>query len=137
MSSHSHNGHGHRHQEAGARVGEKDRKRLAVVLGITGLYMLVELVAGLLTGSLALLSDAGHMLSDVAALGLALFAIWFADRPATPQKTFGYYRVEILAALANGVTLVVIAIGIFIEAWERLWRPQAVDSGPMLIVGVL
>jgi cobalt-zinc-cadmium efflux system protein len=118
-------------------VGEKDRKRLAVVLGITGLYMLVELVAGLLTGSLALLSDAGHMLSDVAALGLALFAIWFADRPATPQKTFGYYRVEILAALANGVTLVVIALGIFYEAFHRFFKPEPVESGPMLVVAVL
>jgi cobalt-zinc-cadmium efflux system protein len=131
---HAHHGHGHGY---GPRVAKEDRQRLAIVLALTAAFMVVEAVAGYMTRSLALLSDAAHMLSDVAALSLALFAIWFAERPANPQKTFGYYRVEILAALANGVTLVVIAIGIFVEAWERLWRPETVDSEPMLIVGIL
>ena len=83
-----------------------------------------EVVGGLLTNSLALLSDAGHMLADVAALVLALLALWFAGRPITPRKTYGYYRMEILAALANGVALVVISLLIAYEAFHRIKSPE-------------
>jgi cobalt-zinc-cadmium efflux system protein len=88
--------------------------------------MFAEVVGGFLTNSLALLSDAGHMLADVAAILLALLALWFAARPVTPQKTYGYYRMEILAALANGVALVVISLLIFYEAYQRIKNPEAI-----------
>jgi cobalt-zinc-cadmium efflux system protein len=96
--------------------------------------MVVEFVGGILTNSLALLSDAGHMLTDVAALSLALLAGWFATRPATPRKSFGFHRTEILAALVNGVAIVVIAVFIVLEAVERIGAPPEVKSGPMLVV---
>ncbi len=98
---------------------------------------MAEVVGGLLTGSLALLADAGHMLSDNLSLGLALFAAWLAGRPATPERSFGYQRAEILAALFNGVTLVAISIWIFIEAYSRLREPPEVLGGWMLAVAAL
>jgi len=94
--------------------------------------MVVEVVGGLLTNSLALLADAGHMLSDAGALALTLFAIWAAERPPTPRRTYGYYRAEILAALVNGATLVAIALFIFIEAWERFREPPEVQGALMM-----
>jgi cobalt-zinc-cadmium efflux system protein len=94
----------------------------------------VEVIGGLLTRSLALLADAGHMLTDVAGLGLALLAIWFAERPATPERTYGFYRVEILASLANAVVLVGISFYILYEAYERFRDPPEVQSGKMLLV---
>jgi cobalt-zinc-cadmium efflux system protein len=123
--------HDHTHRHAPV---SKSRGRLWIVLLLTAGYMFAELFGGWWTGSLALLADAGHMLTDVAALVLALAAMWFAARPATPQKTFGYYRLEILAALINGVALVVIAGLIFYEAWERWATPPAVKSGPMMMI---
>ena len=103
--------HGHDHT-----ASERDGNRaLAVVLVLTASFTVVEVIGGLLTGSLALLADAGHMLSDNFSLGVALFAAWLAGRPATPEKSFGYRRAEILAALANGMTLVAISVWIFIE----------------------
>lgn len=104
------------------------------MLVLTAVYMVAEVVGGWFTGSLALLADAGHMLTDVAALALALLAAWFGARPATSRKTFGYYRLEILAALTNGVALVLIALFIFHEAYERLFEPVAVNSAPMMLV---
>ncbi len=89
-------GHDHSAHEHGTRATSQNRRRLAVTLVLAGGYMVAEVVGGLLTNSLALLADAGHMLSDVAALGLSLFALWFASRPATPQRSYGYYRVESL-----------------------------------------
>jgi cobalt-zinc-cadmium efflux system protein len=97
-------------------------------------YLVAEVIGGLWTGSLALLADAGHMASDVAALGLSLFAMWLAERPAGTAHTFGYRRFEILAALANGVALVVVAIFIVIEAVERAQAPTPVMGGPMLAI---
>lgn len=96
--------------------------------------MVAEAVGGWLAGSLALLADAGHMLADAAALGLALFAARVAQRPATPERSFGLLRLEILAALVNGALLIAIAIGIGIEAWHRLRAPQPVDGA--LLLGV-
>jgi len=96
--------------------------------------MFAEVFGGWWTGSLALLADAGHMLADVAALALALMAVWFSARPATPGKTFGYYRLEILAALINGVGLVLIALFIFYEAYQRWFTAPKVRSIPMMFV---
>ena len=117
--------------------GEGNRRALALVLALTAGYTVVEIIGGLLTGSLALLADAGHMLSDNLSLGLALFAAWLAQRPATPNKSFGYRRAEILAALANGVTLVAVSIWVFVEAYSRLREPTEVLGGPMLLVATL
>jgi cobalt-zinc-cadmium efflux system protein len=124
--------HDHAHTPSG-----KNKRRLAVVLGLTTLYLVAEVVGGLLTGSLALLADAGHMLTDVAGLGLALLAIRFAERPATPERTYGYYRVEILAALANAVVLIGISIYVLYEAYERFRHPPEVQSGAMLLVALV
>lgn len=119
------------HQRAGSL------RALAVVLALTASFTVVEIIGGLLTGSLALLADAGHMLSDNLSLGLALFAAWLATRPATPEKSFGYRRAEILAALANGITLVAISLWVFVEAISRLREPTEVLGGPMLAVAAL
>lgn len=126
-----HSQHHHNHHAAGD--GARSR-RLWLVLVITAAYMIAEAVGGWITGSLALLADAGHMLTDVAALGLALFAAWFSRRPATAHKTFGYHRSEILAALTNGVTLVVVSLLIFREAYERFYVPSPVDSKLMMLI---
>ncbi len=115
---------------------EASRRALSITLALTGAFTLAEFVGGLLTGSLALLADAAHMLSDDLSLGIALFAIWLADRPTTPRRTFGFQRAEILAALFNGVTLVAIAIWIFIEAGMRFGEEPEVDAGPVLAIAV-
>lgn len=126
MSEHSHD-HGQ-----GA-----NKKALAVVLSFTLTYMFAEVVGGLLTGSLALLADAAHMLSDNVALGLALFAFWLSAKPPTPNRSFGYKRTEILAALFNGITIVAISIWIFYEASQRLQDPPEVLGGWMMVVAVI
>jgi cobalt-zinc-cadmium efflux system protein len=115
-------------------AGLRHRKRLTLALVLAGIYMLAEVAGGLLANSLALLADAGHMLTDVAALGLSLFAIWAAQRPATPKRTYGYHRLEILAALINGATLVAMAVLIFAEAYRRWSNPPDVKGGLMLAV---
>ena len=125
------------HHEHGTGARKGNRRALAVVLALTASFTVVEIIGGLLTGSLALLADAGHMLSDNLSLGIALFAAWLAGRPATPEKSFGYRRAEILAALANGTTLVAISIWIFAEAYSRLREPTDVLGGPMLAVAAL
>jgi cobalt-zinc-cadmium efflux system protein len=113
------------------------RSALGLVLGLTVAYTAAEIVGGLLTGSLALLADAGHMLGDSAALALALGAAWLATRPATPERSFGFRRAEILAAFANGLALVAIAIWVFVEAISRLKDPPHVLGGWMLLVAVI
>jgi cobalt-zinc-cadmium efflux system protein len=121
--------------EGGSAAGHHQARLVAVLLLSTA-YLLVEVVGGLLTGSLALLADAGHMLTDVLGLGMAVAAIQFAQRPATSDKTYGFYRAEILAALANGVVLIGVAAFILVEAWRRFQQPPEIDSGPMLLVAV-
>lgn len=116
---------------------ETSARCLRQALIITASFMVVEFVGGWWTNSLALIADAGHMLTDAAALGLSLFAIWFIRRPATPEKTYGYFRVEILAALINGVALVGIALAVLYESYERFLRPQEVKSLEMLLIGSL
>jgi cobalt-zinc-cadmium efflux system protein len=105
---------------------------LTITLVLVLIYMVAEVVGGLLSNSLALLADAGHMLSDAAALGLALFANWFSRRPATSRHTFGYYRAEILAAVVNAASLIAIAIFIFVEAYHRFQTPHQVEGGIMI-----
>ncbi len=117
-----------------APINVETRRRLTLALAITAVVLVVELVGGWLAGSLALLADAAHMLADVAALGLALIAAWIAQRPATPQRSFGFMRLEILAALVNGAVLFAIAIGIGVEAWRRVRVPPAVNGA--LLLGV-
>ncbi len=121
----------HRHTHSS---GHKDR--LWAVLGLSASFMLVQVVVGWWTNSLALLADAAHLFVDTAAVGLSLLAVWFAERPATSEKTYGYYRVEILAALVNGVVLCVLAIVILVEAWRRLGIHHEVTAGPVLVVAV-
>jgi len=125
----------HGHESHSHRVPA--RRPLFIALIITLVYLAVEVFGGLWTHSLALLADAGHMLTDVASLGLALFAMWLAARPSPAEKTYGYYRTEILAALANGASLIVIAIVIFYEAFRRIGQPPEVDSLPMLLVAAV
>jgi cobalt-zinc-cadmium efflux system protein len=127
MASHAHIGHTHR------RTGTPTR-RLAWVLGLTVSYTAAEIVGGLLSNSLALLADAGHMMTDNLALTLALLAAWFASRPPDPARTYGYQRAEILAAMVNGVALVVICVFIFWEAGQRLQDPPEVAHGLMAVV---
>ncbi len=110
---------------------------LAIALGITFLYFVVEVIGGIYTNSLALLSDAGHMLSDIAALSLSLCAVQISRRPATPQKTFGYHRLEIVAALVNGLVLWLIVGVIFHEAYQRFFTPPEVQSWGMLIIATI
>jgi cobalt-zinc-cadmium efflux system protein len=121
--------HDHHHSAAGAHRG-----RLTAVFAITLAVLAVEVVGAALSGSLALLADAGHVLADGAGIGLALLAMRFAARPASPQRTFGYYRLEILAAVVNAVLLFGVAGFVLVEAWRRLTDPPEVASGLMLAV---
>ena len=118
-------------QSSGSRA---HRKRLVAAFWLTTVYLVVEVVGGILTHSLALLADAGHMLTDAGGLGLALFAVRVAERPANPELTYGYYRAEILAALANTLVLILLSFYILYEAYRRFQAPPEVRSGAMLIV---
>lgn len=111
-------------------------RRLRGALAVTALFLVVEVVGGLLANSLALLADAGHMLTDVAALGLSLFVAWFSRQPASPQKTYGYLRWEVLAAFLNGATLLLISAWIVWEAVLRLRTPEPLRDGLMLAVAL-
>ncbi|MEO7539511.1 MAG: cation diffusion facilitator family transporter [Pyrinomonadaceae bacterium] len=127
-------GQGHSHEVSAAG---RNKRPLMIVLALTTLYMIAEVIGGFATNSLALLADAGHMLTDVGGLGLALLAVWFAERPATPDRTYGYYRVEILAALTNAIVLIGISIFILYEAYERFRNPPEVQSGWMLAIAAV
>ena len=120
-----------RHSEI-SHLTSEGRHPLKITLGIILVVMVAEIIGGTLSGSLALLGDAGHMLVDALALGLALFAITIARRPATPSKTYGYHRVEIMVALANGVTLALVAAYIFYEAYQRFLAPPCPDSSNVI-----
>jgi len=111
--------------------------RLRLALAITAVVLVAEAVGGYAANSLALLADAGHMLTDVAALALSLFVAWFSQRPETPKRTYGYLRLEILAAFLNGATLLLISVWIIWEAFNRLRTPEPVRGGLMLAVAAL
>jgi cobalt-zinc-cadmium efflux system protein len=123
----------HQHAEDRNHAGRPLRITLFVVLVV----MVAEIVGGLLSNSLALLGDAGHMLTDALALGLSLFAIAMARRPATARHTFGYHRTEIMAALANGVVLVLVSVSIFYEAYHRFFNRPVINSPVMLTVAAI
>ena len=155
FAQHHHRGHDHAHghgdtptpvqggpADVSRRTGPgEDRtevtRRLTSVLGLTAVFTLAEIVGGVVSGSLALLADAGHMFSDVAALALSLFAIRLARRPPTERRTYGYARFDILAALGNGATLLVVSGLIVVEAWQRVREPVEIDGPIMLGVAAL
>ena len=120
-----------------ASAGMVHRRRLVIVLAITAGVVVIQVIGGIVTNSLALLADAGHMFTDVAGVSLALIAVSFAARPATPDRTFGYYRVEILAAVVNAMLLVAVAVFIFWQAWQRWSDPPEVEGGLMLVFAVI
>jgi cobalt-zinc-cadmium efflux system protein len=127
---------GHRHGPT-VSAGGAHRRQLLIVLGISTTILVVEVIGGVITGSLALLADAGHMFTDVAGITLAVLAVTFASRPATQDRTYGYYRLEILAAVINAVLLVCIALFILFEAWQRWSSPPDVRGGLMLAFAVV
>ncbi|MGB5681796.1 MAG: cation diffusion facilitator family transporter [Polyangiales bacterium] len=126
-------GHQHHHHAPGTQTAG-NRRRLTMALVFTATYMVAEIVGGFVANSLALLADAGHMFSDAAALGLSLVAVMLAQRPATSNRTYGFHRAEILAALTNGAALLVLSVLIAREAWGRLSDPPEVQGGLMLLV---
>jgi cobalt-zinc-cadmium efflux system protein len=130
-----HGPHGHSHALDARR--EDSRRRMWVALGINVALLVAEAVGGILTGSLAVLADAGHLLSDVGSIVLALIAVRLASLPAAGRRTFGYQRSEVLAALVNGLLLVVVSIGIAIAAIGRLGDPPSIDGAGVLVLGVL
>jgi cobalt-zinc-cadmium efflux system protein len=129
--AHAH-GPGHHHHHHGASAA--NRRRLTFVLVLAATYMVAEFVGGIMANSLALLADAGHMLSDVGALALSLFALRIAQRPASPTRTYGLHRAEILAALANGATLAALSFYIVYEAVQRLGAPQEVGGRTVMVI---
>ena len=133
---HIHGG-GHSHGHAPGSAGGAHRGKLLLVLGITSTVLVAELVGSWLSGSLALLADAGHMFTDVAGILLAVLAVTFAAKPATRKRTFGYYRLEILAAVVNGMLLLAVAVFILLEAWQRWQSPPEVSSGLILAFAVV
>jgi cobalt-zinc-cadmium efflux system protein len=126
--------HHHRHAHGDAR---DQVRRLRLALAITASFLLAEVIGGVISNSLALLADAGHMLTDVAALALSLFVAWFSRQPYEPRRTYGYLRWEILAAFLNGATLLLLSTWIAIEAVLRLRQPESVDSGVMLVIAIV
>ena len=129
-------GAGHGHGSGGGTSASRHKGSLKWALAMTGTFLVVEVVGGLWTGSLALLADAAHMATDVGGLFMALVAVRFAERPATPQMTYGYVRTEVLSAMANAVVLLVVTVFVLREAWARLSEPIEILGGPMLAVAV-
>ena len=128
MDNHDHEPHA---------AADSDQRRLLIVLGVASAYLLTELVGGYLTGSLALLSDAVHMLTDIAALCLGLLTLWISRRPASSAKSYGYLRAEILGALLNGLFLWVLVVFIWIEAAQRLRNPHPVSGLGVMAVAIV
>lgn len=124
--------HGHRHI-----FRANERKKLILTSAITGAVFIIEVIGGIVTNSLALISDAGHMLTHIFALLISMFALVFAAKPPTLKKTYGFFRLEILAALLNGVVLLVVSLWIFYEAYHRFMHPQTISSGKMFIVAFI
>jgi cobalt-zinc-cadmium efflux system protein len=141
LHSHPHDdhahGHGHTPDGAYGHAHGDSVRRLWIALVLTSVFLVAEVVGGFLSNSLALLADAGHMLTDVAALALSLFVAWFSRRPETDKRTYGYLRLEILAAFINGAALLLLSAWILIEAVLRFGTPEPISGGLMLVVAVL
>ena len=129
--------HIHQPIKSDNRTYSSTQRSLLIVLSITAVVMIAEIIGGILSNSLALLSDAGHMLTDILALGLTIVAMKFAQKPPTASKTFGFYRLEILAAFFNGILLLVISFYIFYEAYHRLVHPEEIKGLFMLVVAAI
>jgi len=139
MGAHHHHGHSHGHSHHGhghSHAGESNRTRVGIAAALTGLFMIAEVVGGVISGSLALLADAGHMLTDFAALAMAWGAFTIAKRPANWKHTFGYDRFSILIAFVNGLMLFLIAMWIVWEAFHRIQTPGEILAGPMFWVAI-
>ena len=136
MGAHHHHGHSHGHGHSHSHAGENNRTRVGIAALLTGLFMAAEVAGGLISGSLALLADAGHMMTDFAALAMAWGAFTIAKRPADWKHTFGYDRFSILIAFVNGLTLFLIAIWILWEAFQRIQMPGVILAGPMLWIAI-
>ena len=134
---HSHGGGGHNHGSALARSGEAAKRPLTLALGLSLLTFVVQVVVGALTGSLALLTDSAHVLTDGVGIALALAAVILATRSRRPERTFGLYRLEVLSALANAVLLLAVAAWALYEAVQRIQDPPEVPGWPVLVVGVV
>lgn len=134
--SHSENDHSAHSHDHAPTVTDDSERRIFWIMCLTGGYMLLQAIGGLFSGSLALIADSGHMLSDTAALGLAWFAFRLAKKPADLKRSYGYHRFQIMAAFTNGVTLFFIAGWIIFEAMGRLLHPSEVLAGPMLMIAV-
>src|SRR5262245_5731810 len=132
-----HHGHDHGPGHSHAHAGPDNQARVGWAALLTGGFMMVEALGGVLSGSLALLADAGHMLTDAAALALAWLAFRVAKRPSDWKRTYGFHRFQVLAAYSNGLTLFFIALAITWEAIRRIWEPGEVLAGPMLAVAVI
>lgn len=137
MGHHHGHSHGHGHGHGHSHGNPENKKVLLIAFLLIASFMIVEVIGGLITNSLALLSDAGHMLSDAAALGLSFFAIMLGQRKASASKTYGYKRFEIIAAALNGITLILISLYIFYEAFQRFSNPPEVQSTGMLIISTI
>ena len=129
--------HTHQPIKSNSRISSSSQRKLLIVLSITAVVMIAEIIGGLLANSLALLSDAGHMLTDILALGLSVVAMRFAQKPPTASKTFGFYRLEILAAFFNGLLLLFVSFYIFYEAYHRLLHPEEIKGLFMLVVATI
>ncbi len=129
--------HIHQPKESDNQAYSSNQRNLVIALSITAIVMIAEIIGGLLSNSLALLSDAGHMLTDILALSLSLAAMKFAQKPPTPSKTFGFHRLEILAAFFNGILLFFISFYIFYEAYHRLLHPEEIKGLFMLVVACI
>jgi cobalt-zinc-cadmium efflux system protein len=130
-------GHSHGHSHGAVPAGGGHRQQLMIVLGISTTILVVEVIGAIVSGSLALLADAGHMLTDVAGLSLALVAAVLAGRPATPERTWGYHRAEVLAAAAQAAVLLAVGMFVLIDGIRRLIEPPEVASGVMIVFGLV
>jgi len=134
---HAHEHHDHHHEDHHDHLDRSITRGFRFAIALTAVTLVAELVGGFWTNSLALLSDAAHVFMDLFALLLSLLAIYLAGQPASDRRTYGWHRAEIFASLINGVTLVVIAVGILGESWGRFWHPEAVRSKEMFIIAVI
>jgi cobalt-zinc-cadmium efflux system protein len=134
QAGHDPGGHAHDHAHLHAGEAPAQQRRLRLALLLTAAFLVAEVIGGIVSNSLALLADAGHMFTDVGALALSLFVVWFSRQPAAPEKSYGYLRWEILAAFLNGAVLLLVSAAIVWEAVQRLRAPESLSSGVMLAV---